>query len=350
MSIGERIKQARIANCLSLRKLSELAGVSAMAISKYERNKIMPSSGVLINLSKALNVNVDFFFRQRTVPVRLQAYRKHTRLGVKAQKSIQMSIQDWVERYYAVEDLFPDEGIHSYLPLFKVSSLEEIEKTATDLRNLWNLGNDPIENFVQLLEDRRIKVGVITDYEHFDACTFKVNDTAVIITKDSLPGDRQRFNLGHELAHLILDIQGDLDVEKVANRFVGAFLVPKEKAYYELGNSRSEISVSELYLLKHKYGLSMQAWIYRAKDLSIISDSVAARLFQYFRENGWNKKEPGEDYQFEKPLRMEKLIYRALSEDLISYSRARELLAKPLVNVWELDRLEQNEFALPVGY
>jgi transcriptional regulator with XRE-family HTH domain len=34
--IGERIKQARTAAGLSLRELAEKAGVSAMAISKYE--------------------------------------------------------------------------------------------------------------------------------------------------------------------------------------------------------------------------------------------------------------------------------------------------------------------------
>lgn len=82
-------------------------------------------------------------------------------------------------------------------------------------------------------------------------------------------------------------------------------------------------------MLKHKYGLSMQAWIYRAKDLSIISENNAARLFQQFRVHDWHHQEPGKPYPYEMPMRMERLIYRALAEDLISRSMAGELLGRP---------------------
>ena len=47
--IGERIKQARKAAGLSLRALADRAGVTAMAISKYEAGKSTPSSRVLLD-------------------------------------------------------------------------------------------------------------------------------------------------------------------------------------------------------------------------------------------------------------------------------------------------------------
>jgi len=337
MTIGGRIKQARKASNLSLRKLADEVGVSAMAISKYERDQDVPSSGVLLRLSQALQVKVDFFFRPSTVSVQLQAYRKHAALGVKEQEAIQMRIQDWVERYLEVESLFPEEQHAANLPLRKVTSLDEIETAALELRDHWSLGYDAIENLVQLLEDRGIKVGITSGFKHFDACTFtystqscKADVDPVIVTKGEVSGDRQRFNLGHELGHLILDVQGDLKPEQAANRFVGAFLVPAATARFELGSNRTDLNINELHMLKHKYGLSMQAWIYRAKDLSIISENTAARLFQQFRVNDWNRQEPGKPYPTETPLRMERLIYRALAEDLISRSRAQELLGMPL--------------------
>jgi Zn-dependent peptidase ImmA (M78 family)/DNA-binding XRE family transcriptional regulator len=333
MTIGGRIKQARKASSLSLRKLADEIGVSAMAISKYERDQDLPSSGVLLRLSQALKVKVDFFFRPNTVFVQLQAYRKHAALGVKEQESIQMRIQDWVERYLEVESLFPEEQHAANL----------------ELRDSWNLGIDPIENLVQVLEDKGIKVGIITGFEHFDACTFKADGDAVIVTKGELSGDRQRFNLGHELGHLILDVQGDLKPEQAANRFVGAFLVPAETARFELGANRTDLNINELRMLKHKYGLSMQAWIYRAKDLSIISENTAARLFQQFCANDWRRQEPGKPYPSETPMRMERLIYRALAEDLISRSRAQELLGKPLQLGWEMEALQQNDLAIRAG-
>ncbi|MEN6481708.1 MAG: hypothetical protein ABFD29_05995, partial [Anaerolineaceae bacterium] len=132
------------------------------------------------------------------------------------------------------------------------------------------------------------------------------------------------------MGHLILDVQGDLKPEQAANRFVGAFLVPAATARFELGTNRTDLNINELHMLKHKYGLSMQAWIYRAKDLFIISENTAARLFQQFRVNDWHRQEPGKPYPSETPTRMERLIYRALAEDVISRSRAQELLGKSL--------------------
>jgi transcriptional regulator with XRE-family HTH domain len=350
MTIGQRIKQARKANNLSLRDLAEQAEISPMAISKYERDQDMPGSGVLLRLAQALNVSIDFFFRPAVAPVQLRAYRKHTALGVKEQDAIQMRIQEWLERYLEVESLFPDEQRAVSLPVRAVRSLDQVEDVAEELRREWSLGYDPIENLTQLLEDQGVKVGLVSGFEHFDACTFMADGVPVIVTKAELPGDRQRFNLGHELGHLILEAQVELDLEAACHRFVGAFLAPAHMARFELGSSRTTLDMNELYLLKQKYGLSMQAWIFRARDLGIISENTAARLFKHFRANGWHRREPGEAFPSEKPLRMERLIYRALAEDLISRSRAQELLGEPLQPRWTVEVLQQDDVAVAAGY
>lgn len=59
--IGERLKRARDAAGLSMQSLGKQAGVSAPMIQKYERDESMPSSSVLIQLAKALNVRTEFF-------------------------------------------------------------------------------------------------------------------------------------------------------------------------------------------------------------------------------------------------------------------------------------------------
>ena len=347
MNIGERIKQARQANRLSLRALAEKAEVSAMAISKYERGLAMPGSAVLLRLARALEVSTDFLLRPTSVSVRLQAYRKHASLGVKDQQAIQMRIQEWLERYLEIESFFPAEQRPTSLSVRQVRSMEQVEELAGELRANWRLGLDPIENLPQLLEDQGIKVGLVSGFDHFDACTFLANGTPVIVTRADLPGDRQRFNLGHELGHLVLDVEGELNPEAACHRFVGALLVPSEKARFELGSSRTTLDLIELYLLKLKYGLSMQAWIYRAKDLGIISDNEAARLFKHFRARGWHRREPGEALPSERPLRMERLVYRALAEDMISRSRAQELLGEPLQPSWATEATERD--GVPAG-
>jgi len=323
MSIGERIKQMRKAKGLSLRGLAQSVDVSAMAISKYERNQDIPSSGVLLRLSNVLNAPLDFFLRPTRLSVELLAYRSHASLGVKEQGIIKGKIQNWIERYTELESFF-DGTMSISLPHYDVTSMEDVEEASQLLRRDWKLGLDPIESMMELLEDRGIKVGLITGSDEFDACIFMANNTPVIVVREDIPGDRQRFNLCHELGHLVLKFKGDLGEEKASHRFATAFLLPAESARFELGHSRSNIDLKELELLKHKYGLSMQALIYRAKDLGIISDSFAKNYFKRFRQKQWYRNEPGEPYKPEKPQRMERLIYRALAEDIISRSKMLE--------------------------
>jgi len=348
MTLGERIKQARKSNRLSLRDLADQAQISPMAISKYERDQDVPSSGVLLRLAQALGVSIDFFFRPVTPKIQLQAYRKHAALGVKEQEAVQARIQEWLERYLEVESYF-DGAPTVELPQYSIKEVGDVETAAESLRALWELGLDPIENLTQLLEDQGIKVGMVDGFEHFDACTFLVDHTPIIVTKANLPGDRQRFDLGHELGHLVFNMGENLDAEKISNLFVGAFLAPAQAVRFELGNSRTTLDMNELYLLKQKYGLSMQAWIFRARDLNIISPQVAERLFLRFRANSWHRQEPGKLYPPENPLRMERLVYRALVEDVISRSKAQELLGKPLQQRWVEEAL-QNDIAVGTGY
>lgn len=334
MSIGPRLKQARKANRLSQRDLADKVGISAMAISKYERGLDTPSSGVLLRLAQALEVSLDFLFRPQTISVQLKAYRKHAALRVKSQEAIRLRIQGWLERYLEVENLFTGEDLEVFLPVYRIKSIGEAETAAQKLREDWNLGLAPIENLTQVLEDQGVKVGLVSGFDHFDACTFMADDIPVIVSKMEITGDRQRFNLAHELGHLTLELAKGLDAEAAANRFAGAFLVPEETARFELGHHRTTLDVRELHILKHKFGLSMQAWIFRAKDLGIISSNAAARLFQRFRSNGWHRLEPGDPVPTENPQRLERLVYRALAEDLISRSRATELVGDPVILQW----------------
>ncbi len=326
MSIGERIKGARAMAGLSQRAVADVAGVSAMAISKYENDRDIPSSSVLIGLARALNVKVEYFFRESKVRLSKPVYRLRHSLPESDASRIREQVQEWIERYLEVESLFDVEAPYTPLPKWSVTSFEQVEEYAVKLREAWNLGNDPIENLLVLLEDHGIKVAVITSHSAFDALTLWANDNIpVIVMNNDVPGDRQRFTLAHELGHVIFESVGDLNEEKVAHRFAGAFLVPAEIARFELGKQRKTLGMDELALLKQKYGLSMNAWIYRAKDLGILSESSAGRLFDDFEKRGIRKKEPCELAAVQ-PQRLKQLVDRALAEDVISRSRANELL------------------------
>ncbi|MHB8995210.1 MAG: helix-turn-helix domain-containing protein [Armatimonadota bacterium] len=342
-SMGERIKQARIAAGLSLRELAERIGLSAMAISKYEHGQMSPGSDVLIRLGNAVGVKVGYFHRPLQVEVHCPAYRKHSRVTKKAQGMIEGRIKEFLERYLAAEDVFePDR-----MPVFEwpescsgtLHGVEEAEQWAEGLREDWGLGHDPISNLCETLEDHGVKVILLGDVdEKFDGYSCWANEEIPVVAcrmGDDLPGDRQRFTLAHELGHLLLEehVADGVDVEKACHRFAGAFLVPRAAVEQEVGKCRGQIQFKEMHSLKHKWGLSMGAWFHRLADLDVISSNQYSLVARRFRANGWHKREPGDQVKPERTERFERLVERAVAEDIISVSRAADFLNRPLIEL-----------------
>jgi len=336
--IAERIKQARTAAGFSLRELAEKAGVSAMAISKYETGKSTPSSGMLLSLSKALGVPVEYFLRTERVTLEEIEYRKHTKLPKKLLRQIEGDVIEQVERYLELEHVFPTLPIKPFnipdgLPA-RINDYAEIEDVADHVRQAWDLGSNPIPELTDTLEEHGIKV-FQTNLFHgnrFDGLAATVNGMPIIVVGEDWPGDRQRFTLAHELGHLLLKgrLNEALDEEKASNRFAGAFLVAKPVVLNELGQRRRWLEPQELCVLKKVYGLSMAGWMHRANDIGILADVHYQAMVRLFRARGWHKKEQCDEYPREKTQLFTQLVYHALAEDLISESKAAELLRVPL--------------------
>ncbi|MCY4231081.1 MAG: helix-turn-helix transcriptional regulator, partial [Alphaproteobacteria bacterium] len=78
MTVGQRIRVSRRACGLSLRDLEARIDnrVTAQAISKYERDESMPSSGVLIALADALEVPIDYLASDSEIRLEAVDFRK----------------------------------------------------------------------------------------------------------------------------------------------------------------------------------------------------------------------------------------------------------------------------------
>ena len=346
--IGSRIKQARKSSGMSMRELAKKAGISAMAISKYENEKATPSSGVLLALAKAMGVRTEYFFRHQDIQLENVEYRKHHKLPIKIQNQIKGNVIEQLERYFELEHLLPIRPITAFsipkaIPS-KINDYSGIEEAAQKLREEWDLGVNPIAEMADMLEERGIKI-FLSDVLHddkFDGLAVQVEGMPVIVIGKDRPGDRQRFTLAHELGHLILKdrLSENLkdEVEGAANRFAGAFLVPESEVRKELGEKRSWLEPKELYVLKHAYGLSMGGWLHRAYDLEIISRQNYQKMVAYFRGNGWHKIEPGNQIDPERPQLFEQLVFRALGEDIIGESKAAELMGLSVRDFKEIRR------------
>lgn len=224
-----------------------------------------------------------------------------------------------------------------------MTSVEEVDAAAKDLRKLWRLGDDAIPNLCEFLEEKGIKICAVALPDNVSGvqATVKSADGAgvpVIVVNANDPGERQRFTVAHELGHLYLDIPKQRDPEPLCHRFAGAFLVPAEMLQKEVGNYRHAIAVRELFQLKKLFGVSAQAIAYRCKDLGIINQPTFSGVFKVFGIKKWRRNEPN-PLPKERPSRFERLCIRAMAEDVISEARASQLLRKTVREVVEsLDR------------
>lgn len=350
-NLSIRLQQARKAAGLSLRALADLVSLSHAAIKKYEDEDVYPSSDVLIKLAKALKVRTDFFFRPIKVTLENVKFRKRQKLNGKTEEAIKFKVIGQIERRLELENLYPTSPTPSFkLPVNfpqKINDLEEIEELAEMLRDHWKLGLAPIHNLIDAFESQGIRVFTVdTDSKHFDGLSTVINDQPIVVVGSPWPGDRQRFNLAHELAHYIFQkrLSSTIDEEKACNRFAGAFLFPKTAVFQTFGKERRAIEWQELLLLKQQFQLSMQAICYRLKDLEVIQEFYYKSLMISFRQNGWHRKEPGQQIPSEKTNLFTQMLFHALGEEFIGESKAAELLSCSLVQLKAL-RQVQNENA-----
>ena len=209
--------------------------------------------------------------------------------------------------------------------------IEDIERIVLLLRAEWEIGLDPIHNIIQLLEDKEIKVVELFDVdETFDGVATFVNDKfPVIVVNGNFPVERKRFTLLHELGHLLLNLPdcNIKDEENYCNKFAAEFLFPKKLVIKEFGVKRDLISLNELIEVQRKYGISIQAIIHRLVDAGIFTDNRKIEFYKKINFNASLKREVNmERFQTpEKSNRFEQLVYRALSQEIISISKASSL-------------------------
>jgi Zn-dependent peptidase ImmA (M78 family) len=239
-----------------------------------------------------------------------------------------------LERYFELEDILGiDEVFVNPIGDVEINSHEDVEKAVKQLKVLWKLGEDPIKNVVELLEDNNIKVIEIdSDPEFVGLSTWKGIKNPVVVVNSNLVLDRKRFTVLHELGHILMNVNHHPEKERelFCHFFAGAMLIPKDQLIKELGSSRSKISINELIYLKKQFGASIQAIVIRAKNLGIISESYYKSFMTFFSMRGFKKNEPGKYEGYEKSNRFKQLLHRAVAEEIISTSKAAALDNKKL--------------------
>lgn len=349
--IGDRIRLARNRAGLSLRDLSAAMDgrVTAQAIGKYERGEDAPSSGVLLALADALNVSVAYLLDTQGIELTGVEFRTKSSTTARDRAHVEAAVLEWIERYLQVESVLEMDSAHWQSPFKhqrKLGKVEDAERLATDVREKWELGADPIPNMTELLEEKGLKVLVCDLPDRISGFTCLVGRPAseaklpVIVVNRKFPLERRRLTLAHELAHRLIepDCLSDKDEEKAATQFGGALMMPRDHLLREVGKQRNALGYRELIGLKRLYRVSAAALLVRLRQLDVITEATLVYAFQTIAR-GWRTQEPepletNEDSGlWERPRRFERLCYRALAEGFVSLTKSAELLRLPVLDV-----------------
>ena len=349
---GKRLRLARRKAGLSMNALAVrvIPKVTAQAISKYESGKMMPSSAVLVGLGKALGVSLDFLMGGQVEQLVDIEFRKHSGTSARDRAMAEAIVTDRLEHYLAIEEILgiePQDDAFAELRCDRIENEDEIDARAEEVRSVWNLGLDPIPSMCALLEDKGLKVIEDDLPERIGGLAFHVRrserpDVEAVVVSSRSNVERKRFTLCHELAHRVIRSTGNpaIRLEPAMNRFAGAFLVPREHLLREAGEHRHRLTYNEIIRLKLTYGVSAAAMLMRLGQVGILRKPAVQRAFATFARS-WRKSEPEPIPDnhgfaaFESPSRFERLVWRALGEELISPIRAAEFLQQPLNAVEE---------------
>ena len=347
---GQRLKLARKRAGLSMRELADAMTpkVTPQAISKYEADKMLPSSAVLVGLGKTLDVSLDFLMSGQVEELDGIEFRKRSGASARERAKAEAILIDNLERYLAIEhilDLSVDVGWVERRRYDSVASEAQIDERADELRDAWNLGMDPLPSMCELLEDKGIKVVEADLPESINGLSCHVLRGGQVVAEAVMVSirinvERKRFTLAHELAHRIIRSTGNpvIGVEAAMNRFAGAFLIPGQRLRDEMGSDRQRITYYEIMRLKHMYGVSAAAVLMRLGQVGVLLPAAVRHAFATFARS-WRKSEPdpiedGHGFAtFEKPRRFKRLVSRAVAEELISPVRAATLLNESLDSV-----------------
>ncbi|MGO8693384.1 MAG: helix-turn-helix domain-containing protein [Rectinemataceae bacterium] len=350
--IGDRIKRKRQALGLSLQDLADrLEGLgirlSRAALSNYENNKATPNAKTLWGIAKLLEASMDYFVEERNVEIVLQGFRKKASATQTKVDQMKAFVLDELEKRMELDSVL-GEAAPKDLPVQTVlEDPAEAEGIARKTRKVWELGDQPIASVSTLLEARGWYVLEVPDDPEFDGVAGYVesNHRPFAVSRRGIPVDRTRLNLLHEAGHAFVACADEKENEKAAFRFATAILFPKECVFDEIGRKRESITMDELLYAKKKYGLSMQAIVFRLRDLEVISDSYFTLFFRYFSQMGFRKEEPGsKELKFqEEAMALGGKVHRAFAEGLITEADAARLLPGFRVSVEAPGRIASSE-------
>lgn len=274
--------------------LAERMDISKSTAWRFENDAHALSEETIDQLSKILHYPKSFFSQSGEILPMTLSYRKRTNVSAKVISKVEANIN--IARLNLEALLNTMKFPSGEIPLLDAIKYGSPQNCAKVLRKLWDLEKGPIDLLSEILEKNKILLLCLDfDTERVDGMFMMVNDKVpVIVTNKQLLGDRQRFTLAYQLGHIVMHLYTspgfERDLSHEANLFAAEFLMPKKDIIKDL----EDLSLAKLGQLKKKWGVSMQAILYRASDLQLLSENQKNYLLKQFNQQNIRRREPKE--------------------------------------------------------
>lgn len=289
---SDRIALARQRRGLALSTLASLLDVTPRTISRWEKGDACPNEDAIQGLAETLGFPKSFFFAPPVdeVPVESVSFRALSKTSARLRDSaigagrIATQISDWLDERFEL----PGMDVPSFTGY-------DPELAAESLRERWGLGVTKIPNLVHLLEAHGVRVfSLAMDAREVDAFSFYRRGRPFALVNTSKTAERQRFDLAHELGHLVLhteheQVTSSREAELQAQRFAAAFLMPREDV---ISQPLWHANVNQILSLKKRWGVAAMALTHRLRELGMLSEWGYRDACVLLSKQGFRRSEP----------------------------------------------------------
>ncbi|MCH7332130.1 helix-turn-helix domain-containing protein [Acinetobacter modestus] len=309
-----RFDLARQRRGLTKRDLAHLLGVTDRTVSNWYSNQEIDER-ILEKAADILDFPLNFFYGSDIEKIQAESvsFRALTKMTARkrdmaiSQTILAEMISDWIDLKFELPlPNVPD--LHELRSDFSTSSIDELDEVNEDevnyylkysypeacadtVRKAWGLGEQPIPNLIALLESKGIRVFSLTEEaQDVDACCRWTSGRPFIFLNTSRTAERCRFDLAHELGHLVMHKHGIIEgihVEQEANAFASAFLMPRRSL---LADPLKIPSLKGILSKKEIWQVSAAALTYRYNKLGIITDWNATSIYKQLAQRGRNNE------------------------------------------------------------
>ncbi len=337
--VPARLEMARAIRQMAATDLAAAAGTTPPWVSQAENMKKTPSPELIREFARVLRFPVDFFYRPvaSSPPSDAFHFRATSRLAKKDEatarglSTLAIELSEWIEATYCA----PAPAVPELQDLIDSDADLAPEQAAEALRGAWGLGVAPIKNLLQLLESKGAKIySAGGPLQAIDAFSFRHGPTPVIFLNIHKSAERLRFDLAHELGHLVMH-GGSLHVEpgkvkeQAANDFASSFLMPRADV---LGAIRGNLMLEDIMVLKRRWRVSAMALNLRAHRLGVISEWTYGTLAKQLSMAGFRRGEPGSDLRAECSSLLTQVLsdMRARGEGFTNIAKALSVRAQDI--------------------